>query len=602
MSGRKPFSPPPQPVDPAPEELPQRSHPRRTIARATAEPPTAGRGDQAGDAHHLSPAVADRRRFLTASMLSMSVLLGGCSLLRKSEGKSSGVAELMDAPEPPELIRQAASPRGLNPMRVSGVGLVNSLPKTGGPADPSPFRDMLVDEMRRNDVPGPNEILEADTNALVRVYAVIPAAAKRGDRIDVTLDSPPGNNASNLHGGWLLDTRLRLEQLIQGRVRKGDLEAMATGSVLTRAATRNTSDESLRTEAVILGGATVQKSRNMGLVIRPEYQHVKVATQISDAINRRFFFFDGTTRRGVSKPVEDDYIEVELHPRYEASLGRFVAVVQGIAIDGRQANGQARLSELAERLNDPATAGDAAIQLEAVGENAIPTLIAGTKSENPELRFYAAEALAYLDRDEAVPVLEQSIVEESAFRYPALAALQGLKHPGVGEALLRLMNQSSVETRYGAYVTLRKRDEVDDRLPRQLIGRTLEFCQVESSAEPAVVLSLRDQPELVVFGDPSPIRVEGAILGPAGLMVKADPADASQLRISRFTVGSEDRRSSQPATVRGLVDGIVAVGGDYGDVVAVMRIAKNKGCLVDQLVMDPLPKALRTYYRDDESE
>ncbi len=544
----------------------------------------------------------DRRQFLTASIASVSVLLGGCSLLRRPDGKSPGVAELMDAPEPPELIRQASSPRGLNPMRVSGVGLVNSLPKTGGPADPSPFRDMLLDEMRRNDVPAPNEILEAETNALVRVYAVIPPAAKRGDQVDVTIDSPPGNNASNLHGGWLLDTRLRMEQLIQGRVRKGDLAAMATGSVLTRAATRNTTDESLRTEGVILGGATVQKSRNMGLVIRPEYQHVKVASQISEAINRRFFFFDGTTRRGVSKPVEDDYVEIDLHPRYEASLGRYVAVVQAIAIDDRRANSQERLSELALQLNDPATAADAALQLEALGESAIPTLIEATKSENPELRFYAAEALAYLDRSEAIPVLEQSIAEESAFRYPGLAALQGLKHPAVGDALLRLMHQSSVETRYGAYVTLRKRSEVAERLPLQRIGDTLEFCQIESATEPAVVLSLRDQPELVVFGTASPVRVEGAILGPAGLIIKADPADATQLRISRFTVGSEDRRSSQPASVRGLVDGIVAVGGDYGDVVAVMRIAKNKGCLVDQLVMDPLPKALRTYYREDESE
>lgn len=543
-----------------------------------------------------------RRQFLAASVLSASVLLGGCSLLKKSEGEDSGVSKLLNAPEPPELIRQAASPRGLNPVRVSGVGLVNSLPKTGGPADPSPFRDMLLEEMRRNDVPGANDILESDTNALVRVYATIPPAAKRGDLLDVTIDSPAGTNVTDLHGGWLLDTRLRLEQLIQGRVRKGDLQGVATGAVLTRAATKNTSDERLKSQGVILGGATVQKSRNMGLVIRPEYQHVKVATEIAEAINRRFFFFDGTTRRGVAKAIEDDYVEVELHPRYEASLPRYISVIQGIVIDGREASSQARLVKLAERLNDPATAADAAVQLEALGESAIPTLIAGTKSDNPELRFYAGEALAYLDRSEAIPVLEQSIIGEAAFRHPSLAALEGLGHPAVGEALLRLMHQPSVEVRYGAYVALRKRGDVGSLLPRQLLGKALEYCQVDSAAEPALVLSLRDQPELVVFGNPSPVRVQAAVLGPAGLIVKPDPANPTRLRISRFTVGAEDRRTTQPATIRGLVDGIVAVGGDYGDVVAVMRLAKTKGCIRDQLVMDPLPKALRTYYRDDESE
>lgn len=558
--------------------------------------PFCGRGERTAEP---SLSIA-RRHFLAMSAMSATVFLGGCSLIKRSDGEESGVAKLLNAPEPPELIREAAAPRGLNPVRVSGVGLVNSLPKTGGPADPSPFRDMLLDEMHRNDVKNPNQILEDDTNAIVRVYATIPPAAKRGDRIDVTIDSPPGSNASDLHGGWLLDTRLRLEQVIQGQLHKGDLQALATGSVLTRAATKTTSDERLKTQGMILGGATVQKSRTLGLVIRPEYQHVKVATEIAEAINRRFFFFDGTTRRGVAKAVEDDYIEIELHPRYEGSLARYVTVLRAIAIDGKTANSQARLSKLAQLLTDPATAADAAVQLEGLGESAIPTLIAGTKAENPELRFYAAEALAYLDRSEAIEPLEQAIASESAFRHPGLVALEGLDHPSVGEALVRLADQSSVETRYGAYVALRKRNDASMLVTRQLIGKTLEYSQLDSRAEAAIVLSLREQPELVVFGQPAPIRVPGAILGPAGLVIKAEPSDPTKLRISRFMVGKTDRRAVEPASIRGLVNGIVAVGGDYGDVVAVLRIAKTKGCLTDQLAIDPLPKALRTYYRDEE--
>ena len=79
-------------------------------------------------------------------------------------------------------------------------------------------------------------------------------------------------------------------------------------------------------------------------------------------------------------------------------------------------------------LTNPATAADAALQLEAMGESAVPILIDALNSTNPELRFYAAESLAYLDRTEAVDALETAIRETAAFRHPSLLALQGMNH------------------------------------------------------------------------------------------------------------------------------------------------------------------------------
>ncbi|MCA9140388.1 MAG: flagellar basal body P-ring protein FlgI, partial [Planctomycetales bacterium] len=523
-------------------------------------------------------------------------------LTGKSKSEDSSVAKLLEAPETPELIREAAAPRGLNPIQITGVGLLNSLSGTGGPADPSPYRDQLIEEMRRNDVKSPNEILEDDTNAIVRIHGTVPAGAKRGDLIDLNIDSPAGSNASDLHGGWLLDARLRLQQVIQGRVRKGDVMAMGTGPILTRASFESTADERMKTQGVILGGGTVQKTRNMGLVLRPELKHVKVSSDIAAAINRRFFFFDGTTRRGVAKAIEDDYIELELHPRYEGSLGRYIAVVRAIAIDPRTATAQSRLQKLSTMLQDPTTAADAALQLEALGESAIPTLVAATKSDNPELRFYAAESLAYLDRIEAVEPLEDAIANESAFRYPAFAALKGLEHPVVLQTLVRLLDQPSIETRYGAFVAIRKRNDSAAAITPEPIGNALKYYEVPSVAPPTIVLSTRDEAEVVVIGAASPIRISGAILGPNALIVKSEPTDAGKIRISRFEVGKDDRRSIVPATVAGMIDGITAVGGDYADIVAVLRQAKSKQYIQDQLAIDPLPKALRTYYREEESE
>ena len=51
-----------------------------------------------------------------------------------------------------------------------------------------------------------------------------------------------------------------------------------------------------------------------------------------------------------------------------------------------------------------------------------------------------------------------------------------------------------------------------------------------------------------------------------------------------------------------MVAGIAKVGGGYGDVIQVLRMAKQKGYLKDELAIDPLPKPLRTYYRDEDEE
>ena len=114
-------------------------------------------------------------------------------------------------------------------------------------------------------------------------------------------------------------------------------------------------------------------------------------------------------------------------------------------------------------------------------------------------------------------------------------------------------------------------------------------------------MSTRDEPEIVVFGSPAKVRIRGAILGPNALIVKPESTDPDKIRISRFQVGKDDRRTIVPATIRGMIHGIVAIGGDYADVVEVLREAKSKGHIEEQLAIDPLPKALRTYYRDEES-
>ncbi|PHQ31770.1 flagellar biosynthesis protein FlgI [Rhodopirellula bahusiensis] len=529
----------------------------------------------------------------------------GCSSFWKrdqnDEANNPKLAKLLKVPDPPDLVREAAIPHGMQSVRVNGVAIVNALPETGGPALPSGFRDMLLEEMKRKEIPNPNEFLERNDTALVQVRGTIRPGARRGDTLDLEILTPPKTEAIDLHGGWLLDTRLRHQKVLDSAVRSSDVLAVATGPVLTRADHEGEEDGALRVQGSILSGGVVQSDRKLGLVLRPDFQHVKMSAAIAQAINNRFYFFDGSTRRGIAEPIEDDFIQLDVHPRYRHNVARLMAVVRAIGVAPESSNTQVRLTELGERMKLPAKAADAALQLEGLGEPAIPTLLEAVRSSNPELRFYAAEALAYLDREEAVDPLIAAIRAEPAFRAPALKALEDMQHHNVVEGLTRLMDEPSLETRYGGFNTLRNREDGKQKLAGQNLRGTYRLYQVPSTATPAVVVSLRRKPEIVLFGDVQPLQIETFFLGPSGIMIRSVP-ESGQLRISRFQAGKDDAFAEVDNTLAAMLEGLTEVGGGYGDALSLLRMAKTQGILPDQLAFDPLPKSLRTYYRNEGSD
>lgn len=534
-------------------------------------------------------------------VIGLTVLaVGGCTSLLPDNSeqaeKDARMRELMRVPDPPDLVRDAAVAQGLQPIEVDGVSIVNGLPGTGGAADPSVYRDQLLEEMKRYDVADPNHYLEQTDTALVRVRATIAAGARRGDAVDIRLLAPKESRSSDLHSGWLLNARLRQQQVLQNMVRRSDVMASGTGPVLTRADYTPRADEALKIEGNVISGGRVLISRKLNLVLRPEYQHAMMSKAIASEINERFFFFDGTTRRGIARPIEDDFIEIEVHPRYRVNIPRLMEVLRSIRVKS-PGDAQVVLEELADRLKKPETAADAALQLEAIGESAVPTLLDGIQNTNPELRFYAAEALAYLDRTEAIAPLEEAAREVAAFRQPALMALQGLDHELAVEALMRLMNQPSIETRYGSFCALRRRDDSSGRLAGQPIG-SFWLYEIASSASPAIAISLRESPEIVVFGETKPLRLRKFIRIPGGLLIQPDPSDAARLKLSRFQAGKDDQRAVVPSTVVGAIRGIAEVGGGYGDAIRFLRTAKDEGYLDEQLAIDPSPRGLRTYHRE----
>ena len=541
---------------------------------------------------------------LSAAVLSLLALPLGCNLLPGKGEKDSNtkLQELMKVPKLPDLIREATMIQGLQPIQVIGLGVVNGLPNTGGPANPSQFRDELLEEMKRRDIKDPNHFLELNNTALVRIQATIPAGARRNDPVDLIVRAPNESVVSDLNDGWLLDTRLRQQRFLQNKIRKSEVMAIGTGPVLTRGSYTPGEDGTLKTEGTILSGGRIQITRKLGLVLSPEYQHAKTSSALAAAINRRFFFFDGTTRLGIAKAKEDDFLEMETHPRYRNNIPRMMAVIQAISTAPESSATQIRLSELASKLSDPSTAADAALQLEAMGESAVPILLDALNSTNPELRFYAAESLAYLDRTEAIESLETAIRETAAFRHPSLLALQGMDHQLAIDALQRLMNEASIETRYGSFCAIRRQGIEGKSILGGQALKSFYLYQIPSTPKPAVVVSLRESPEIVLFGDSGKMDIPQFLRGPNGLILKPDLTTPGKLKISRFQVNADDKRVTVSDSLASVISGIVAVGGGYGDVISILRMAKAKGYLSDQLAIDPLPAAVRVYHRDEETE
>jgi hypothetical protein len=253
---------------------------------------------------------------------------------------------------------------------------------------------------------------------------------------------------------------------------------------------------------------------------------------------------------------------------------------------------------LEKKLQEPATAATAAIQLEAIGVDAIPSLKQGLASSDPEVRFYAAEALAYLDQSEAAPVLGQAARDESAFRWHALTALATMTHVASLDALNELLHVQSIETRYGAFRALRTRNAADPATRGELLDKKFRYHVIPTSGEPLVHIARSRMPELVVFGHEQRLTAPKFLW--AGKEIMISGLETGELKIGRFTPGQETQYETCPPELDKLVRTIVRLGGGYADVIQCLQEARAAGCLQGRLAVEALPRPNRKFYRDDD--
>lgn len=534
-------------------------------------------------------------RSLPTVLLCGAVALGGCSwwdrVVVRSQSPDEGEIEQRSA----RLVGDLAVPFGMFPVEVEYVSLVTGLRGTGSDPKPSPQRQVLLSQMQTLGVESPNAALASPDTAMVLVRGVLPPGIQKGDRFDVEVRIPSHSETTSLRGGWLLDTELRELAVLNSQIHGGHVLARASGPVMVDPAAAAKNDRVMMSRGRILGGGVALKSRPLALVLKPEHQSVLNSARVETAVNKRFHGVYRGSKVGVAKAKTDEYIELSVHPKYRHNLQRYVQVVRAIALRESETGRQKRLDRLERQLLDPISSSRAALQLEAIGGQAVGVLRKGIESRDQEVRFYSAEALAYLDRREAAEPLAEAARQVPAFRAFALAALSSMDGLTAADHLAELLNGSSAETRYGAFRALWAMDRGDSRVGGEDLGGQFSYHVLDTSGPPMIHVTRSRRPEIVLFGADQ--RLHTPLAAEAGNQIMIVSTEPNEIAVSRFAVGEMDQKRVVSSRVDDVIRAIVELGGTYPDVVQALQEAKQKGALSSRLEVDALPQAGRTYER-----
>jgi hypothetical protein len=325
---------------------------------------------------------------------------------------------------------------------------------------------------------------------------------------------------------------------------------------------------------------------------------------------------------GMATAKSDKHLEIAIPRNYHQNQIRFLQVVKAIHLTDNPELFAQRLETWGKELLDPKTAGAAAIKLESLGPNAADTLKKGLASPSPQVRFFAAESLAYLDEPEGVDELSKAVETRPEFRVFALAALAAMNEPAAMVRLRQLMSKPDPQIRYGAFNALRTADPRDPYLgqtrvlnppaapdpddlmamqtaefdeapprPRPAPADPFELYVVESDGPLMVHVSRSRRCEIVVFG--SGMKLEPPIvLGGAGpLLLNAslndNAIDITLIESADGRLIEQTRRS--PTDLVSVIRSVAMMGATYPQVVSILEAASGQANLNGTFLADALP-------------
>ena len=527
-----------------------------------------------------------------------------------------------------EVLGNLAEAEG-NDLRVEGVGLVIGLDNTGFNPPPSAERQKLVDEMRKARVDQAEKLLDSRRVALVLVKAIIPPGATKRDPLDVKVEIPAASVTpeTSLAGGYLVMTRLTEVGYAGGELRQGQFLATAGGPVMIGSDAKPDDKNTGR----VLGGCRVRNEVPYLLLLKEGHQNARTAKQVSDVINRRFHQLEGVNEKGLVDAKSDKHLVLKVPRVYHQNQARYFRVLKLLPIVNHVPELQAeRMKRWGEELLDPKAAGVAALRLEGMGKPAIGVLKAGLASPDAQVRFFAAETLAYLDDPSGVDVLSKATRDLPDFRAHALAALAAMDHPAALLRLRQLMGEADPQVRYGAFNALRTLDPRDPFLGNARVlrddpappadeeanGMALAIGEAPHRARPAarkedpfalyvvdcegppmVHVSRTRRSEVVIFGRGQKLLTPVVLGGPTSILLNAAEGDET-VQISRIESRGPDApdiKVACPLELGEVIREAAQIGASYPEILTILRDADRQKNLAGPLLVDAAPVAGTAY-------
>lgn len=502
---------------------------------------------------------------------------------------------------------------GLNLVTLEGVGLVTGLDNTGGDPPVSLYRTKIYNDMKRRSIKNPNQILRSPTTAVVIVRAYLPPLVKKGDHFDIEVRLPGNSNASSLRGGTLLETYVSEKAIIPGKgVLDGHTLAKAKGPILVSTGEESNEEDSAGVErrGRIMGGGFSLTDRDMSIYLRNDFRSVRNSKRIADRVGQRFHSY---SRYGIKEPLAeaktDQTIKLKIHPRYKDNFPRYLQVIRNIAFRESQVAKRVRMQRLKKALNRPETADETALQLEAIGKDALPFLRSALKNPNLECRFHAAVALAYLEDASGLEVLAEAAWTNRALRVFAFAALATIDESETHMVLRDLMSAQvddsgytfdSAETRYGAFRSLWTMDRHDPFIDGEILNGDYALHVLNTQGSPMIHLTHHKRAEVVLFGTNQEFQLPMAVSAGNHILVTAAPGSKT-VTVSRYEVGKDDLRREVSPRVAEVIRTCAEFGANYPDIAQLLLQAKKRHNVPGRVEIDQMPRAGRTIQRFNNS-
>lgn len=223
-------------------------------------------------------------------------------------------------------IKDIVSVQGVRENMLVGYGLVVGLNGTGDDLSSASYtKESLISMLERLGVNTRSKTIDSKNVAAVMVTAALPAFARQGGRIDVTVSAL--GNAKNLLGGTLLVTPLigadsQVYAVAQGTIATGGLTASGKAETITKG---------VPTSGRIANGAIVEKETGFELVqmetlvLSLRNPDFTTAKRIAEVINMHF-------RQSVAQATDPSSVKLIVPEKERGDMVAFMTAIEQLQV------------------------------------------------------------------------------------------------------------------------------------------------------------------------------------------------------------------------------------------------------------------------------